>query len=246
MHMCVSCEHDPHFMWNISLDWRVSVAIRRIAAIFGVRLQIHVSIMEFRMQAQRVNPFSSPWLNKLLAEAFTRPALDGAEDALVLTTVFPCDSRPSLGSDAVVTAPWASDWLRRAVAAARKQPALRVAREVRTFADYMVEVVLLMERHGHFQDEDDRLRVDALLERAGKRRQASSHAAAMRLLAAAESPDAGRSDALAEALGPMRGDEAMVPTLLGLAALPENKRRARLHGMGMALLSTSAQGRLNG
>ncbi|AWK85702.1 hypothetical protein [Azospirillum thermophilum] len=183
----------------------------------------------------------------MLAEAFKRPALDGAEDALVLTSVFPCDSRPSQGEDAVATAPWASEWLRHAVAAARKQPALRVAQDVRTFADYMIEVVLLMDRHGHFQDDRDRQRVDALLERADKHRSAPSRAAAAeRLLAAAGSPDAGRSDALAEALRPMRGDDSVVPALLGLAALPEGKRRARLHGMGMALLATSASGALNG
>lgn len=111
----------------------------------------------------------------------------------------------------------------------------------------MVEVVLLMDRHGHFQDDEDRQCVDALLARADKGRFAPSQkAAAVPLLAAAESPDAGRSDALAEALGSMCGADPMVPALLGLAALLESKRRARLHGMGMALLAAPAQGPLNG
>lgn len=198
------------------------------------------------MTAKRVAPFSSPWLNQLLAEAFKRPALDGAEDALLLTRMFPCDRRSTIDAGAVVTAPWASVWLRRAVAAALKQPRHQVAQDVRTFADYMVEVVLLMDRHGKFQHHDDMLRVDAMRDRADKRRALSPLVAAERLLAAADSPDAGRSDAMAEALGATGGDGGMVPALLDLAALPVNKRRARLQGMGMALLTTAAQGRLNG
>lgn len=198
------------------------------------------------MTAKRVAPFSPPWLNQLLAEAFKRPALDGAEDALLLTRIFPRDRRSTIDAGAVATAPWASVWLRRAVAAALKQPRHRVAQDVATFADYMVEVVLLMDRHGQFQHHDDRLRVDAMRDRADKQCALSPLVAAERLLAAADSPDAGRSDAMAEALGATCADGTMVPALLGLAALPVNKRRARLQGMGMALLTTAAQGRLNG
>lgn len=198
------------------------------------------------MTAKRVSPFSSPWLNQLLAEAFERPALDGAEDAILLTRVFPRDRRSPFDADPVVTAPWASVWLRRAVAAALKQPRHRVAQDVASFADYMLEVVLLMDRHGQFQHHDDMARVDALRDRADTRRALSPLVAAERLLAAADSPDAGRSDAIAEALGASGGDGSMVPALLGLAALPVNKRRARLQGIGMALLTTAAQGRLNG
>ncbi|MDQ2103419.1 hypothetical protein [Azospirillum isscasi] len=188
----------------------------------------------------------------MLAEALQRPALDGAEDALLLADVFPGDPRPSLEVEAVATAPWASGWLRHAVAAAREQSPHRVARDVRCFADYMVEAVRLMQRHGHFQDRGDRQRVKALFKRAGRCGTLPARsAAAERLLSAAESPDAGRSDVLAEALGaetsgPPGGVDSATAVLLGLAALPVDKRRARLHGMGMALRASSAQGAWNG
>ncbi|CAO3382214.1 hypothetical protein [Azospirillum argentinense] len=179
-----------------------------------------------------------------------RPVLDGAEDALVLADLFAAQAPPPAAT--IALAAQASGWLREAVAAAHDQPAHRVAREVESFADYMVEAVRLMQRHGHFQDRAERQRVKALVKRAGGRRAPPDRAAAAdRLLAAAESPDAGRSDAIAEALGaeapvPPGGLDAATTLLLGLAALPVDKRRARLHGMGMALLAPSASGGWNG
>ncbi|TWA57775.1 hypothetical protein FBZ84_12126 [Azospirillum baldaniorum] len=109
-----------------------------------------------------------------------------------------------------------------------------------------------MQRHGHFQDRNDRQRVKALLKKAGGRGAVPDRAAAAeRLLAAAESPDAGRSDAIAEALGsgaigPPGGLDSATTVLLGLAALPVDKRRTRLHGMGMALRVPSPPGGWNG
>ncbi|WP_114859903.1 hypothetical protein [Azospirillum brasilense] len=189
-----------------------------------------------------------------------RPVLDGAEDALILADLFAAAAPPRV--DAIVPAARASGWLRRAVAEARDQPAHRVARDVRSFADYMVEAVRLMQRHGHFQDRAERQRVKAVLKRTGGRGMMPDRAAAAeRLLAAAESPDAGRSDALAEALGaealgagafgaealaPPGGLDAATTVLLGLAALPVDKRRARLHGMGMALRAPLPPGGWNG
>lgn len=199
------------------------------------------------MQDRRANPFSSPWLNGLLAEALQRPALDGAEDALILADLFPAIAPPALDAAAIATAPWASGWLRHAVTAAQGQSPLRVAQDVRSFADYMVEAVRLMRRHGHFQDRNDRQRVKALLKRAGGRGTPPARAvAAERLLSAAGSPDAGRSDVIAEALlAPPGSLDSATTVLLGLAALPVEKRRARLHGMGMALRA-SAPGSWNG
>ncbi|NUB08613.1 hypothetical protein FW320_20825 [Azospirillum sp. Vi22] len=127
-----------------------------------------------------------------------------------------------------------------------------MGRDLRSFADYMVEAVRLMQRHGHFQDRNDRQRVKALLKKAGGRGAVPDRAAAAeRLLAAAESPDAGRSDAIAEALGsgaigPPGGLDSATTVLLGLAALPVDKRRTRLHGMGMALRVPSPPGGWNG
>ncbi|WP_200776264.1 hypothetical protein, partial [Azospirillum argentinense] len=94
-----------------------------------------------------------------------RPVLDGAEDALILADLFAAAAPPRV--DAIVPAARASGWLRKAAAAAHDQPAHRVARDVRSFAEYMVEAVRLMQRHGHFQDRAERQRVKALLKRAG-------------------------------------------------------------------------------
>lgn len=212
------------------------------------------------MQDRRARPFSSPWLNGLLAEALQRPVLDGAEDALILADLFAAAAPPRV--DAIVPAARASGWLRKAAAAAYDQPAHRVARDVRSFAEYMVEAVRLMQRHGHFQDRAERQRVKALLKRAGGRGTMPDRAAAAeRLLSAAESPDAGRSDVIAEAIGagalgpgalgagalaPPGGLDAATTVLLGLASLPVDKRRARLHGMGLALRASSAPGGWNG
>ncbi|KAA0679099.1 hypothetical protein DS837_26390 [Azospirillum brasilense] len=179
-----------------------------------------------------------------------RPALDGAEEALILAELFATVAPPPV--DAVALAARASGWLRQAVATAQEQPPHRVGRELRSFADYMVEAVRLMQRHGHFQDRNDRQRVKALFKRAGARATLPDRgAAAERLLFAAESPDAGRSDAIAEALGaealaPSGGLDAATTVLLGLAALPVEKRRTRLHGMGMALRSSVPPGGWNG
>lgn len=207
------------------------------------------------MQDRRARPFSSSWLNGLLAEALQRPVLDGAEDALILADLFAAAAPPRV--DAIVPTARASGWLRKAAAAAYDQPAHRVARDVRSFAEYMVEAVRLMQRHGHFQDRAERQRVKALLKRAGGRGTMPDRAAAAeRLLSAAESPDAGRSDVIAEAIGtgalgagalaPPGGLDAATTVLLGLASLPVDKRRARLHGMGMALRASSAPGGWNG
>ncbi|WP_149167470.1 hypothetical protein [Azospirillum brasilense] len=202
------------------------------------------------MRDRQARPFSSPWLNGLLAEALRRPALDGAEEALILAELFATVAPPPV--DAVALAARASGWLRQAVATAQEQPPHRVGRELRSFADYMVEAVRLMQRHGHFQDRNDRQRVKALFKRAGARATLPDRgAAAERLLFAAESPDAGRSDAIAEALGaealaPSGGLDAATTVLLGLAALPVEKRRTRLHGMGMALRSSVPPGGWNG
>lgn len=207
--------------------------------------------MGFRMQERRAHPFSSPWLNGLLAEALRRPVLDGAEDALILADLFAAVA-PPLPADAITEVSRTSGWLHQAVATAQEQPPHRVGRDLRSFADYMVEAVRLMQRHGHFQDRNDRQRVKALLKKAGGRGAVPDRAAAAeRLLAAAESPDAGRSDAIAEALGsgaigPPGGLDSATTVLLGLAALPVDKRRTRLHGMGMALRAPSPPGGWNG
>ncbi|WP_137165297.1 hypothetical protein [Azospirillum brasilense] len=197
------------------------------------------------MQDRPAHPFSSPWLNGLLAEALRRPVLDGAEDALILADLFA--AVPPSPVDAIALASRASGWLREAVATAREQPPHRVGRDLRSFADYMVEAVRLMQRHGHFQHRNDRQRVKALLKKAGGRETVPDRAAAAeRLLAAAESVDAGQSDAIAEALAPPGGLDSATTVLLGLAALPVDKRRARLHGMGMALRASAPPGGWNG
>ncbi|GAA4250348.1 hypothetical protein GCM10022293_16900 [Azospirillum formosense] len=162
-----------------------------------------------------------------------------------MADLFPAIAPPFPDAGAVVAVSRASGWLRHAVAAAQEQPPLRVGRDLRNFADYMVEAVRLMQRHGHFQDRNDRQRVKVLLKRASGRGPDRA-TAAERLLSAAESPDAGRSDAIAEALAPLGGLDPATTLLLGLAALPVDKRRARLHGMGTALRASAPPGRWNG